>query len=145
MGSEAYNLDLSKRRAEAALTHLVKFEKLPAERFVVRWYGESRPIASNAAPETRALNRRIEIKGEFNKVERSKLYDQYRTESSVKIDGSPMTLDANGSGTGLGLSIACWLAELHGGRIEVASQVGRGSMFKVWLPLEQPLPGSENR
>jgi uncharacterized repeat protein (TIGR01451 family) len=96
MGSEAYNLDLSKRRAEAALAYLVTLEKLPAERFVVRWYGESRPIASNEVPETRALNRRIEIKGEFNKVERSKLYDQYRTEPSVKINGSPMTLDSNG-------------------------------------------------
>jgi uncharacterized protein YfaP (DUF2135 family) len=63
---------------------------------VVRWYGESQPIASNDVLETRALNRRIEIKGEFTKVERSKLYDQYRTEASVKINGSPMAVDSNG-------------------------------------------------
>lgn len=42
----------------------------------------------------------------------------------------------NSSGAGLGLSIAQWLAQLHGGRIEVASQVGRGSIFTVWLPLQ---------
>ena len=51
---------------------------------------------------------------------------------------SRSTLDANGSGAGLGLSIAYWLAELHGGRIEVNSQVGQGSSFEVWLPLKQP-------
>lgn len=38
-------------------------------------------------------------------------------------------------GAGLGLSIAHWIAKVHGGRIEVASEVGRGSTFSVWLPL----------
>ncbi len=37
-------------------------------------------------------------------------------------------------GTGLGLSIAQWVAHAHGGRIEVQSEVGRGSTFTVWLP-----------
>ncbi len=38
-------------------------------------------------------------------------------------------------GSGLGLSIVKWIAELHRGRIEVTSEVGKGSKFTVFLPL----------
>ena len=37
-------------------------------------------------------------------------------------------------GFGLGLPIAHWIAQAHGGRIEVESELGRGSAFTVWLP-----------
>lgn len=37
-------------------------------------------------------------------------------------------------GVGLGLSIARWIAEAHDGRLEVESEVGRGSTFTLWLP-----------
>jgi signal transduction histidine kinase len=38
-------------------------------------------------------------------------------------------------GTGLGLAISKHIAEAHGGRIEVKSEIGVGSTFSVWLPL----------
>ena len=38
-------------------------------------------------------------------------------------------------GTGLGLVVCKELTELHGGRIDVASEPGRGSTFTVWLPV----------
>ncbi len=40
-------------------------------------------------------------------------------------------------GTGLGLAVTRKLAELHGGRVEVESELGRGSQFTIVLPLKQ--------
>ncbi|MBI3741500.1 MAG: HAMP domain-containing protein, partial [Chloroflexi bacterium] len=39
-------------------------------------------------------------------------------------------------GAGLGLAIAKWIAEAHGGKIIVESQVGKGSTFTVCLPMK---------
>ena len=43
-----------------------------------------------------------------------------------------------GKGTGLGLSVSYSIIEKHHGRIEVESQVGVGTAFRIWLPLCQP-------
>jgi two-component system, OmpR family, sensor kinase len=40
-------------------------------------------------------------------------------------------------GSGLGLSIAQWIAQSHDGRIEAASEPGKGTTFSVWLPLKK--------
>ena len=39
------------------------------------------------------------------------------------------------NGAGLGLAICKYIAEIHGGRIEVISRLGEGSTFSVWLPI----------
>jgi len=44
-------------------------------------------------------------------------------------------------GTGLGLAIVKWIAEAHGGSIEVTSEVNKGSRFSVRLPIEGPEDG----
>jgi len=43
-----------------------------------------------------------------------------------------------GKGTGLGLSISYQIVKDHGGSINVDTQVGRGTKFTVWLPLQPP-------
>ena len=39
-------------------------------------------------------------------------------------------------GTGLGLSVVASLVEGHGGKIEIKSEVGKGSIFTVILPIK---------
>jgi signal transduction histidine kinase len=43
-----------------------------------------------------------------------------------------------GKGTGLGLSIAYKIVSQHGGRIDVRSEVGVGTIFTVVLPTQPP-------
>lgn len=41
----------------------------------------------------------------------------------------------SGDGAGLGLAIAKWAVGLHGGRLWVESELGKGSTFSLWLPV----------
>jgi two-component system, sporulation sensor kinase E len=43
-------------------------------------------------------------------------------------------------GSGLGLMIVQRIVGDHGGRIDLESQPGRGTTFRVWLPLKEKTP-----
>jgi PAS domain S-box-containing protein len=43
-------------------------------------------------------------------------------------------------GTGLGLMIVQRIVRGHGGRIDLQSKVGRGTTFRIWLPLQERKP-----
>src|SRR5215470_15842432 len=55
IGSDAYNMALSKRRANAVRDWLIKCG-IPATRLTTRGFGKTNPVASNATPEGRAQN-----------------------------------------------------------------------------------------
>jgi outer membrane protein OmpA-like peptidoglycan-associated protein len=59
-GSEQYNLDLSRRRAQSVADYLGT-QNVDYARFTIEGYGMSQPIASNDTPEGRAQNRRVEV------------------------------------------------------------------------------------
>jgi outer membrane protein OmpA-like peptidoglycan-associated protein len=59
-GSDEYNLGLSQRRANSVADYLVS-QGILAGRLQVTGMGKSNPIASNATPEGRQANRRVEI------------------------------------------------------------------------------------
>jgi signal transduction histidine kinase len=48
----------------------------------------------------------------------------YRADTSGKIPG-----------TGLGMSIVKEIVELHGGEVELVSEVGVGTTVKLWIPM----------
>ena len=59
-------------------------------------------------------------------AERAVIFEEYKQAKDER---------AKKRGTGLGLAIARRLVLMHGGTIQVESEVGRGSIFKVYLPL----------
>ncbi len=54
-----------------------------------------------------------------------KLFDPFFTTKGV------------GQGTGLGLAVSYGIVQRHGGIIRVQSEVGRGSTFTIWLPVDE--------
>ncbi|HBC87832.1 MAG TPA: hypothetical protein DCZ94_12830 [Lentisphaeria bacterium] len=53
-------------------------------------------------------------------------------------------LTSNYEGVGLGLTLSKRLVELHGGKINVKSEFGKGSTFTVIIPLEHELTSNKN-
>ncbi len=60
-GDEAYNLDLSRRRAAAVKAFIVSTYGVDASRLETEGYGEGKPVADNGTPEGKQQNRRVEL------------------------------------------------------------------------------------
>lgn len=58
VGSDSYNMALSKSRAEAIQNYMVNNHGIDADRFDLKWFGEERPVAPNDTDSNRQLNRR---------------------------------------------------------------------------------------
>ena len=59
-------------------------------------------------------------------------------ETIEKIFDPFFTTKAVGEGTGLGMSISYGIIKKHGGEIEVHSQLGKGTEFKIIIPVDGP-------
>lgn len=60
-GNFDYNVELSKKRAQAVADYLVKYYKFDKNRFMVIGNGPSKPIANNTTESGRAANRRTDF------------------------------------------------------------------------------------
>ena len=64
-------------------------------------------------------------------------------EDQLKRIFDPFFTGRPGQGMGLGLSVSYGLVQRYGGRITVASRIGLGSTFEVWLPAHVSAPRAE--
>ncbi len=107
------------------LSNAVKFSR-DAEEVRVRVRGAS-PAESglpSAGLFIEVIDRGIGIRSDDQEL----IFDEFR-----QVDGGSTR---NMGGTGLGLALVKRFVEMHGGRVEVESEPGRGSLFRVVLPLD---------
>ncbi|MFP5213541.1 MAG: OmpA family protein [Acidobacteriota bacterium] len=81
VGSDAYNDELSRKRARAVADYMVKTFALPWEQFEVAGFGKRRPVFSNDTESGRAQNRRVVV---VNTLKRTSVADR-KPDISVKI------------------------------------------------------------
>lgn len=60
IGNDEYNLELSKRRAQNVINHLVK-KGISPERLAIKYFGSSMPAVNDETEQGRAQNRRVEF------------------------------------------------------------------------------------
>jgi len=61
IGTNAYNLELSRKRANMVMRYLVEDEGLPSAQMEIKGYGKTLPLVRGDTPESRAMNRRVEV------------------------------------------------------------------------------------
>ena len=83
--------------------------------------------------------------GETIKVEFTDTGKGIPPENLAKIFEPGFTTKPRGEGTGLGLAICQQIIDEHHGKIEVKSEVGKGTTFTISLPIERKSPVSEKQ
>jgi signal transduction histidine kinase len=94
--------------------------------------------AAHAIEERGTITIRTGQKGDEVWVEVTDTGKGIAPEHLKKIFDPFFTTKPIGKGTGLGLSLSYGIVQKHHGRIEVQSEIGKGTIFRVWLPIKQP-------
>jgi outer membrane protein OmpA-like peptidoglycan-associated protein len=131
IGTAKYNIELSRKRCkEAADYHyLVQEEGIPASRLIRRWYGKSRPMADNGTDQGRRLNRRVELKGDFQERIPVAPKERFRTAPFVVINGRPIAVDTLGR---FQTSVPAETAHL---KVEMGDSLGRSLATTLPVPV----------
>jgi signal transduction histidine kinase len=106
--------------------------------------------AAQAIPERGTIAIRTGQEQEWVWVEISDTGVGIPAEHMKRIFDPFFTTKPVGKGTGLGLSLAYGIVQKHKGRLEVESTPGKGTRFRIWLPVNGPesveaAPEAENR
>ncbi|SEL89267.1 PAS domain S-box-containing protein [Roseateles sp. YR242] len=91
--------------------------------------------AAHAIPERGEITLRTRAEGGWVCVEVADTGVGMAEDVKRRIFEPFFTTKPVGQGTGLGLSLSFSIIQKHAGRIEVASEVGQGTTFRIWLPV----------
>ncbi len=95
--------------------------------------------AAHAIKEQGTITIRTGMEGESKVwVEISDTGSGISSENMKKIFDPFFTTKGVGKGTGLGLSLSYGIVHKHGGHIRVDSEIGKGTTFRISLPVSQP-------
>ena len=103
--------------------------------------------AAHAIPERGTITIRTGQQDEQVWIEVSDTGEGIPQDNLTRLFEPFFTTKPVGKGTGLGLSLTFGIVQNHGGRIEVHSEVGQGTTFRIWLPIgngEEPAQDSES-
>ena len=62
VGNVQYNLDLSKKRALSVQHYITEHTGLNKNQFVIKFFGEGKPLNKSNTPQSRSMNRRVYVK-----------------------------------------------------------------------------------
>ncbi|WP_283204905.1 ATP-binding protein [Chitinivorax sp. B] len=99
--------------------------------------------ASHAIADQGVITLRTEQEDDWIWVEIADTGAGIAEENLKRIFDPFFTTKPVGTGTGLGLSLSYGIVQKHGGRIEVTSQLGVGTAFRIWLPIRQTAKDEE--
>jgi len=96
--------------------------------------------AAHAIPERGTITLSTRAEGDWVCIEVADTGTGMTEEVKRRIFEPFYTTKPVGKGTGLGLSLSFSIVQKHGGRIEVDSEPGNGTRFRVWIPVRADAP-----